>query len=118
MCFGGLVNNCAHGVRTQICVVDTVNLGFQCVSDDHKTGFYLPFDKGTDLLCASPAQTESFLKACKEHHPIDITLCSYRDASFLCTNSTGERIIIPPHEADNYFCLTPRDRARVLERCK
>lgn len=98
------------------CVVDSAHEGFQCANSKKK--FFVPFKDGEGLQCASSADTESFLKACKDHHVIEITLCSYVEPRFLCTEPSGNKYQDIPDHVDNYFCLSEKDKKRVIERCK
>lgn len=117
--FLSLLVSCAHGVVITVCVVDSQNKGFQCVKQDQKDGYFLPFEKGSDLLCASPSDTEDFMKACKQHNVINITLCSINGESFLCKGPGTMDMPYPISQlaGDNFVCLNPQDRKRVIERC-
>lgn len=92
---------------------------FQCIDPKHKS-YVLPLRAGDQLLCASPPDVELFLKACKAHQFLDIPLCSYSSSgmNFKC-NAHGE---VGPSisilEADNFVCLSPLHRQRLIERCK
>ncbi len=110
------LNSCSHGLNVTGCVVDAKNEGFQCATSKKK--FFIPFEKGTQLKCASPADTEALLKACKAHQVMDVTVCSYVEPRFLCTETNGNQYQDIPDHVDNYFCLSDKDRKRLFERCK
>ncbi len=113
----GTSSSCAHGGPDVTgCVVDSASLGFQCANS--KTKYYITFEQGKDLLCASPSDIEDFLKACKDKKVILITLCRFDTPLFTCTKSPGEQFQDVPEHMDNYFCLSQKDRKRVIERCK
>jgi hypothetical protein len=73
---------------------------------------------GIDLICASPQDSEDFLKECKAGKVIEIPLCSYapHEAAFLCA-FYASKTSLTPEQADNYFCLLPKDRKRLIQRC-
>ncbi len=110
-----LASGCASGVKLTVCLVDSAHSGFQCVyNGDTAHGYLLPFEKGTDLLCASPGDTEEFLKNCKNHVILPITLCSYKSEEFQCS----DQLKLSLSAADNFVCLSQIDHTRLLERCK
>lgn len=114
--FAVLVNNCGpKGLDLLVCIVDAKSLGFQCSKDQGATGQFILFEQGVALECASPEDTEKFLKACKDHKVVEVTICSYsvEKKSFVCEDGT----LISIEKADNYVCLSPKDRTRLLERC-
>jgi hypothetical protein len=99
------------------CVVDAQYQMFQC-SENGEREFSIPFEKGYLLECASPEDTEYFLKACKRGEIVEVTECRYKDPSFFyCTDVTGEGFDLPVMLADKYFCMTPQHKKRVIDRC-
>ncbi len=117
-CLGVLASSCAHGLRTTVCIVDYNNSGFQCSGEKKKLAYFLAFEKGKDLLCYSPTDTENFVKACKDHIILPVTSCSYSNGAFLCIDPSKGSFYISPLQASNYFCLSPRDHSRLIERCR
>lgn len=117
----GIVLGCAPGMNSTVCVVDPPNAGYQC-STDRQPGYYINWEQGKDLICASSADAEEFLKSCKQHEILPITLCTYEASppGFLCKapgTGPGEGVVISLDQANNYFCLSPKDHRRLLERC-
>ncbi len=110
-------SNCNHGLKATVCVVDAAAQGFQCSYDGGK-GYFISLKEGEHLLCASITDAENVLKACKEKKQLPITLCTYIDPSFHCVEPTGQDFELSVKDADNYFCLSPKDRRRLLERCR
>jgi hypothetical protein len=96
--------------------VDVKRAGFACV-DENQKDLFIPFDQGRDKVCASPKDTEAFLKACKAHKLIEITLCSWDTIDFKCKDPSGASYGFCPACAENYFCLSEKDWGRVKERC-
>lgn len=113
---GSFVNGCASGLKAQVCIVDAAHLGFQCAGQNIKSHFVL-FEDGRELQCASPKDSEEFLKQCKEHKVLPIDMCSYDGASFLCTTPQGDAYRLLYQDADNYMCLSAQDFRRLRERC-
>lgn len=116
LCALSVASSCNHGLRSTVCVVDAAAKGFQCSYDGGK-GYYISLQAGEGLLCASLADAENVLKACKEHQQLPITLCTYIDPSFHCVEPNGQDFELGVKDADNFFCLSPKDRRRLLERC-
>lgn len=116
-----LVSDCAHGPVVTVCVVDSQNQGYQCRKNDGKDkGHFVSFLQAQQPLeCASPADTELFIKNCQQHIVVPITYCRYlpRDSDFGCTSPEGASLFIKIQDADNYVCMSPLDEARVLQRC-
>jgi hypothetical protein len=99
------------------CVVDNTSSGYQCVYK--KKEYFVPFSQSESLQCASPDDTESFLKACKKGQVLKVTLCHYfAPNGFECESPLGVKSIIPVEAANNYFCLSSKDMKRVQERCE
>jgi hypothetical protein len=97
--------------------VDAPTAHFEC-SDAKKKTFEMDLSGGKDLLCASPFDTETFIKACKQGNVIDIALCHFTgDDLFDCKDGDKD---YQKHlaEVNNYFCLTEQHRKRVIDRCK
>ena len=111
---------CAHkGPKITGCIVDAAATGFDCVKYP-STQFFVPFALGTELLCEMPQDLEDQLKACKHKEAIpDVPLCSYNldDSLFHCFKPNSSDFTLAPDMADNYFCTSPQDRKRLLERC-
>lgn len=79
----------------------------------------MPFEKGYNLECASPEDTEYFLNACKRGEVVEVTQCRYKDPfNFLCKDVLDKYMETPMKEMDGYFCMTPQHRERVISRCK
>lgn len=115
---GLLVNCCTTGtLKVKVCVVDAQNSTFQCVSDKDPKGSQIPFENDLHLLCTSPSEIEAFLKECKSHKILDITSCKYQGVSFLCNTPDGYAHNLTPTQADNFFCLSEKDKKRLQERC-
>lgn len=110
--------DCAHGIRLEVCLVDAVNSGFRCSGEDIKKKFFLTFDQGKSLVCASLTDIEQFVKACKEKRTLEITLCSYDSGSFLCIDPIKNSFRLSLDKVDNYFCLSPKSQVRMRARCK
>lgn len=112
--------SCKTGLIVTGCVVDASSLAFQCIKTGEKEGFTLSLDQGEKLICSSPDDTERFLVACRESHvAITVEVCSYQknDAQFKCTVPGGGVYYARPQLVDNYYCLSPRDRSRVVKQC-
>src|SRR5690349_14312253 len=77
-------SSCAHGLKATVCVVDSTNWGYRCVYG--KNEFFVAFQDGKDLLCASPSDTELVIKMCKQHQIADVPLCKFRGNDFSCTD--------------------------------
>ena len=107
--------SCGTGLKVTACVVDAAHESFRCTHGSSKTT--VPLVQGEALLCASPIDTENFLKACKEKQILDITLCQYEGAEFTC-KLDGVVTEISVADADNYFCLSALDFSRLKQRCK
>lgn len=106
------------GARITVCAVDVANSAFQC-SDNGERQFEMPFEKGYNLECSSPEDTEYFLKACKRGEIVEVTECRYKDEEkFFCVDVTNQSFDMPISLMDNYFCLTPQNRKRVIDRCR
>jgi hypothetical protein len=113
------LSSCKHGgPLVDICIVDEKREGFQCVSYKDKE-YYLPFLRGSHLLCSSPYDTEDFLKACKKGQVLIVTLCSYdlENKDFKCKDKKGQEFHISSKQAENYACFTSQHRKRIIERC-
>lgn len=109
--------SCGHsGPLITACVVDAKNEGFQCAQKDKK--FFIKFEDGTNLICVSPTDIEQLLKACKQHKIIQTTECKWTEARFLCVDPDGNHHQEIPDLIDNYFCVSEKDKRRILERCK
>ena len=107
------------GPAITACTVDVDKNGFDCVTYPSKKSF-IAFSLGLDLLCASPEDTEDFLKACKEQNQIlPITYCqlSIFEKYFTCTDPNGETSELPVKDADNYFCVSELNLKRIKQRC-
>jgi hypothetical protein len=113
------LSNCASGPKVNVCIVDSKNDGYQCVNYKKKE-YFLTFPEQLDLVCASPYDTEAFLKACKAGSVLTVTLCSYQIESgqFQCQDPLGKTFLLDVDKADNYLCLSAQHRKRVIERCK
>jgi hypothetical protein len=113
-------SSCKTGPKVSACIVDYKNNKFQCMH--YKNGpFEMSFQEGHELLCSSPDDTNEFLKSCKiGPKPAEVTLCSYRRewSDFRCVEPDGDSFSLVVEAAENYFCLSPRDLKRVIERCK
>lgn len=97
-----ILSSCSHGgVRARVCIVDEKSLGFQCILNGMKDGFYLSSEEGRDLLCASPTATEKFFKSCKNH-----------EVSSLADSPFGESRL------DRSVCLSLKDLNRIIDRCR
>jgi hypothetical protein len=73
---------------------------------------------GKKLQCASPEDTEYFFKACKRGEVVEVTQCSFQEGNqFICKDVMGEINSVNIAEMDNYFCVTPQHRKRVIDRC-
>lgn len=90
------------------------------MNEESKSGFFTPFEKGKDLLCASPSDTEDFLKECKNGRILTIPLCTYEESTkwFHCDDPKGIYYKLETSQADNFFCLSQQDRKRLLYRCE
>lgn len=111
--------SCGHGgPKVDVCIVDVQSKGYQC-ADANQKGYFVRFDDSHDLGCASPGETESFLKACKEKKVLPVTLCSYsiKEAYFRCIEPNGNQYPLALLDSDNYVCLSSLHRKRVIERC-
>lgn len=114
-----LANGCASGLKATVCLVDSANAGFQCAyNGDAAHGYFLPLEKGADLLCASPEDTEDFIKACKNHQILPIPLCSLNMPGFLCTTPSSDHYYLSLPQLDNFVCLSSIDRKRLIQRCQ
>jgi len=117
LCIGG----CGHsGAKVNVCVVDAPAEGFQCSEAKKKTETFIPFSKGSNLNCISPSDLEQGLKLCQKGILPTLTLCKiseYSPYSFTCITPVNESYNITPEQADNYACLSDRDKKRILERC-
>ena len=112
--FASLVS--CKGARVTVCVVDAPNSLFQC-SDDKKQ-FSKTLEEGRNLKCSSPAETESFLKACKQGKVLDMTLCTYQHSiEFSCIDPQKNEQMVSLDDVDNYFCVTDQHKKRIIERC-
>lgn len=110
------VTGCAKGgPEVEVCIVDAVHRVFQCAKG--KSNRALPLAQGVGLKCASPPDTEEFLKACKQGTLLQVTQCVYTDQGFLCLDILGHQKIISISDADNYACLNDQDYKRITERC-
>ncbi len=81
---------------------------------------FIPLAEGQKLNCASPTELEDFLRACENHKLIDVEICHFNHAEqgFECVNPDDHKsILISVEDADNYFCVSDRDLARIKERC-
>lgn len=114
--FALLSNGCKNGPVITGCVVDSKLSGYQCVYK--KKEFFTPFEKSGDLKCASPLDTEEYLKACKKGNVLIVTLCSFVKGEFECVSPIGGKVTVPASEVDNYFCLGEKDRNRIQHRCE
>jgi hypothetical protein len=99
------------------CVVDSEGRIFACVKKNERSE--IAFKDGAHLLCSSPEDTESFMKACKRGQIIEVALCSYKieSDSFFCTLSNQQAYERSVDQTNNYFCVSANDRKRILERC-
>jgi hypothetical protein len=115
----GVLNSCKAGPKVRGCVVDAKKEEFACVTYPDVRSV-IPFEEGQNLECMSATDLEQALKACKEHRVKDVTLCSVRleRQDFWCLPPEGNAFFLDYKQVDNYFCLSPKDRRRVLERCK
>lgn len=116
LCVVSVSSGCGPGLQVTACVVDTPNNGFQCINSKKKKS-YVPFSLGGLLKCASPRDTEDYLKACQQHRVIPIPLCHIHGGDFLCINPDQTQFTQSYESSDNYFCMTDADRKRVQERC-
>ena len=114
--FSWILSACVHGVQTTVCIVDAVSHGFQCANKDDSS--FIKFEDGKKLLCTSPEDTEAFMKACKNHKLLEVTVCRFDISTFLCMSPQGNETHLLPAQADNYFCLSIKDRKRLIERCR
>jgi hypothetical protein len=97
-------------------VVDAKANGYQCVYK--KKEFFLPVEKSGDLKCASPWDTEEYLKACKKGNVLLVTLCGYVKGEFECVSPHGGKVMLPITAVENFFCLSEKDRNRIQHRCE
>jgi hypothetical protein len=113
------VSACKNEPPVTACVVDAPNRGFQC-SENGTKDLFVPLEQGQILKCLSPWDTEYFLKACKRGEIVEQTECSYVEDldRFQCVDVLGKIYFLDIMEADNYFCLSPKDKRRVREKCK
>ena len=114
-----LLNGCNPGLQTQLCIVDAPLQGFDCVNSQKQKTF-VKFADGLSLKCASPEDTEDFLKACENHQILPITLCNVQMNSivtFVCLEPNGMKYSVPIPDVDNFVCMTDQDRKRVEDRC-
>ena len=100
--------------------MDVTSQGFECAYK--KQSRFLTYEQGADLICASPQDTELFLKACKKGIYLPITVCSVDivDINFPkgeCTEISGKITYSPINDLENWVCLSPQDKERLLERC-
>lgn len=101
-----------------VCVVDSVHLGYQCVDFMDET-IQVPFDTPYQLSCSSPEESEIFLKACKIGQVKEISLCSYQkhEKDFRCIRGKAMDFRLSIDQVDNYLCFSDQHRNRILERC-
>lgn len=114
------ISACSHGgPKVTACIVDAELRGFDCVKYPNKE-LFIPFVMGNDLICEAPADLEDQLKACKYKKPIpNVPLCSYSlsDGLFHCQEGSSAVFFMTPELADMYFCTSPQDRKRLIDRC-
>jgi hypothetical protein len=114
----GALGSCAKGLDVVVCVVDSEMAGFQCAKYGNEKGYFLSLQDGKSLQCASPAESEEFLKQCKQHNVLPISACSYDGAAFLCMSPGRPAYKLDLKDADNYVCISEQDRRRISERCR
>lgn len=99
--------------------MDLKSQGYQCITEPNIKSFKT-WKQGQEvgLKCASPQETEDFLKACKQQHQVlPITLCHYIPDGFTCVDPDGHQFPLDWNAADNYFCMDDQDWKRTRERC-
>jgi hypothetical protein len=113
-------SSCASGIDATLCIVDSHNYGFQCMNEKSKDGYFLSYRDGAELICASPSDTEVFLKACKKKKLVEVALCSYVESldKFGCLDLEGNQFEIENPKAENFVCLSLQDRTRLIYRCQ
>jgi hypothetical protein len=109
--------SCATGFKPNVCISDTQNNGFQCAKEGEQGGSFLTYLQGKDLVCISPGDTELYLKACKAYTVKKVTECTFDVINFICTDPTGNQFRLLPADAENYFCLSHKDKLRLEQRC-
>lgn len=117
---GGLVDCAGGGPKVDICVVDAASHGYQCV-DYPESEHFVPFSDPRDLGCTSPADTEAFLKACKDKKILLVPVCKYSPQwdDFYCLRPDGHgQFHLPLKDSDKFVCLSEIHRKRIYERCK
>jgi hypothetical protein len=116
-----LFASCYHGLKVTSCIVDPANSGFQCMGPDDKVGYFRTYAQGSDLLCCSPKDMESFLKSCNTKNLFTPTICSvdtHSSGGFICTAMDGGTAPVPFERMSNFYCLSPKDRGRLIDRCQ
>lgn len=98
------------------CVVDLASGGYQCATYD-KDPFFLPFKDARAMECIAPMDLETSLKACKKGKKIEVQVCTISEQDVSCQSPVATATTKTLSSMDNYFCLTPTDRARLLQRC-
>lgn len=108
---------CKSGPEVTGCVSDPKANGFQCGSKKDNS-IFIPYEKSTGLVCMSPLDIKDFLKGCRQHEIIQVSLCklSMPTLSFHCISPSSDVFSITLDESDNYFCMTETDLKKLT--CK
>jgi len=119
----GLLNNCTGipakqdlGPKITGCVLSVQDAGFYC-TDGQENSFFVSFTDARPLQCISGTNLESFFKGCKTGKLVKVTWCGVEAGKAACTDERGGVSTPDIATLDNYFCLSPKDLARVSERC-
>lgn len=107
-----------EGPAIIICVLDVINQGYQCSRFD-ETPYFRSFDapESSEMICISPSNIEIILKACKKGSQVGFSSCTFKGRVPYCQDSYGNSISLSLDQLDNYVCMSPQDRDRLLARC-